>query len=71
MITYGLNTLAVITWGLGVSLPSQESKVIFPYPIVEFRDKPVGIAIEQDGIPTSFHDEEVSYPEVKIGFEDS
>ncbi len=47
MITMGLGTLAMLTWGLGNALRPGRSIIIGPPGKVEFRDKPSGEAFTE------------------------
>ena len=69
MIKFGFNTLAMLTYGLGIrrlwAYPSVEAPIK-----IEFKNKPPGIAIEDKTGPTSFEDGSLSFADESIGFED-
>ena len=70
MITMGFNTLAMLTWGLGIRMPWVHIEVIRRPVAIEFRDKPPGIAVEEKTGPASFEDGSLGFKEKSIGFED-
>ena len=70
MITLGFNTLAMLTWGLGIRMPFAQVVIGRKPQKVEFRDKPAGIVAEDKSVPTSFDDILTSFRDKKIGFED-
>ena len=71
MIKMGFNTLAMLTYGLGVRLPWYAMQVgRKPKPQIEFRNKPVGIVAEDTTGPTSFSDGMVEFQKQKVEFED-
>lgn len=49
MITFGFNTLAMLTYGLGIGLPwgGLETRYLRVFRLVGFVDKPSGVAIEE------------------------
>lgn len=59
MIKFGFNTLAMITYGLGIRIPWGQFQRVPRKPKVEFRDKPPGIAVEEKTGPVSFEDESI------------
>lgn len=70
MITFGFNTLAMLTFGLGIRMPFIFQRAIKRPAVVEFRDKPAGIAVEEKTAPTSFGDISTEFWDKKVGFED-
>lgn len=70
MITFGFNTLAMLTYGLGIRMPWPREQVARRPRIIEFRDKPPGIAIEEKTGPTSFEDGTLEFRDARIRFED-
>lgn len=70
MITMGFNTIAMLTWGLGIRMPWFKVPVIKRRPKIEFRNKPPGIAAEDKTGPASFDDVSVGFEDEVIKFED-
>lgn len=70
MIKFGFNTLAMLTFGLGIALPWVYRTVIRRPERVQFRDKPPGITVEEKTGPTSFEDETFDFRDRRIEFED-
>ena len=70
MITFGFNTLAMLTFGLGIRMPWVYQEVIRRLIKIEFRDKPLGIAVEEKTGPASFEDGSLGFKDESIGFED-
>ena len=61
MITMGFNTLAMLTFGLGIRMPWGITPLISRHPKIEFRDKPPGIAVEDKTGPASFEDRTLDF----------
>ena len=59
MIKFGFNTLAMLTYGLGICIPWPHFVDIRRRPKVEFRNKPPGIDVEEVTGPVSFEDESI------------
>ncbi len=59
MIKFGFNTLAMLTYGLGKRMHHVHIQVIEAPIIITFRDKPLGIAVEDVTGPVSFDDETI------------
>ncbi len=70
MITFGFNTLAMLTWGLGIRMALPFQAMLDRRPRIEFRNKPAGIAVEEMTAPTSFGDILVGFGDKKVGFKD-
>ncbi len=70
MITFGLGNLALLTWGLGKSLPHWGIRIVESYPNVEFVDKPWGISLEETTGPVSFEEESIEFKEKEVTFKD-
>lgn len=70
MIKFGFNTLAMLTWGLGIRMPFRQIPVIRRPRKIEFRDKPPGIDVEEKTGPASFEDGTLDFKDESIGFED-
>jgi len=70
MITMGFNTLAMLTWGLGIRMPWRRVQYIERPREIEFRDKPLGIAVEDKTGPTSFEDGSLDFEDASVKFED-
>ena len=70
MITMGFNTLAMLTWGLGIRMPWAREQVISRPLKIEFRDKPPGIDVEEKTGPASFDDTSFGFKDKNIRFED-
>ena len=59
MIKFGFNTLAMLTYGLGIRMPWSILPEISRRPKIEFRNKPPGIDVEDVTGPISFEDETI------------
>ena len=70
MIKFGFNTLAMLTFGLGIRMELIQMQIARRPRAIQFRDKPAGIAVEEKTAPTSFGDILTSYKEKKVEFED-
>ena len=70
MITFGFNTLAMLTYGLGNRMSWFVQQRIRPSIKIHFVDKPPGIDIEDKSVPTTFEDAELSFIEGEIRFKD-
>ena len=70
MITFGFNTLAMLTFGLGIRMHHVRMQVVKAPVQITFRDKPPGIAIEEKTGPTSFEDGTLDFGDATIRFED-
>ena len=70
MIKFGFNSLAMLTYGLGIRLPWIIEEQVRRRPRIEFRNKPPGIAVEEKTGPTSFEDGSLGFKDKSIGFED-
>ena len=71
MIKFGFNTLAMLTYGLGIAYPLAENPVIvISRPDIQFVEKPTGIDLEGKEIPILFDDEEIVYRDEAIKFKD-
>lgn len=70
MIKFGFNTLAMLTYGLGIRMARPAMKVEPTPRVVEFRDKPAGFVAEDKGGPTSFDDVSTEFGDKKIEVKD-
>lgn len=70
MITMGFNTLAMLTWGLGIRMPWAHPDIIRRARKIEFRDKPPGIAVEEITGPASFEEGTFGFEDKEVKFED-
>ena len=70
MIQFGFNKLAMLTFGLGKRMHHVGIQVIEAPVIITFRDKPLGIAVEEKTGPASFEDGTQEFKDKSIGFED-
>ncbi len=70
MITFGFNTLAMLTWGLGIRMTLIPPSILRKPAVIEFRDKPAGIAVEERTAATSFGDILMGFGDKEIGFKD-
>lgn len=70
MIKFGFNTIAMLTYGLGVRMPWPSRLRIRRRPAVTFEDKPLGIAIEEKTAPVLFEEEEVELQDKDTEFKD-
>ncbi len=61
MIKFGFNTLAMLTYGLGIRMPWPRQEEPSRMPRIVFKDKPVGIDVEEKTGPTSFEDENIRF----------
>lgn len=70
MIKFGFNTLAMLTFGLGVRMPWHHVNIPFPpVPVVEFRNKPPGVAVEDKTGQAAFADRKVEMETTEVEFE--
>lgn len=70
MITFGFNTLAMLTWGLGIRMPWARIEVRRRPIKIEFRNKPPGIAVEETTGPASFEEGTFGFEDREVKFED-
>ena len=70
MITMGFNTLAMLTWGLGIRMHWPARVEVISKPFITFKDKPPGIAAEDKTGPTSFEDGTFGFKDREVEFED-
>ena len=70
MITFGFNTIAMLTFGLGIRMPYGSFRVIEVPRAVSFRDKPAGFVAEEKTAPTSFGDISTEMRDKKVEFEE-
>lgn len=68
MITFGFNTLAMLTYGLGITISSGSTRVYEHRPVISFQNKPLGIAAEDKGGPVSSRDSQVAYKQGEVRF---
>lgn len=71
MIKMGFHTLAMLTFGLGIRMPWGGRPSIPELAVIEFRDKPAGIEVEEKTGPASFKEGTVLYKDTKVKFKDS
>ena len=70
MIKFGFNTLAMLTYGLGIRMPWGVFQEVRRKPKIAFRNKPPGIAVEEKTGPASFEDVGVDFEDESIRFKD-
>lgn len=70
MIKFGFNTIAMLTYGLGIRMPWPRQEQPQVLGKVEFKDKPSGIEAEDKTGPTSFEDGSFGFKDENIEFED-
>lgn len=70
MIKFGFNTLAMLTYGLGIRMQWPSVVTIRRRPRVSFKNKPPGIAVEEKTGPTSFEDSSLEFEDTQIQIKD-
>jgi len=71
LIKFGFNTLAMLTYGLGIRIPWPSGyEELMRIPKIVFRNKPPGIAAEDKTGPASFEDRGLDFEDDSIKFED-
>lgn len=67
MITFGFNTLAMLTYGLGIRMPWGQPQVFYKTAKISFENKPSGMAAEDSGAVSS-KDSSIGYEPKEVEF---
>ena len=70
MITFGLHTLAMLTWGLGIRMRLVKTQVLEMPPKIDFVDKPAGVEAEDITSGISFDESDIDFSDTDIRFKD-